>query len=114
MKVDFTSFHLPHYLPLLKELRPIEIGFAALLVILAIRSLYAPRSPYVARLGGLTWRRSQFCRGWLITGDTGSSLPVLPPMDGRDGRNPPAMGTGFLSGRLKACPTCVPLGLSAG
>ena len=72
MKVDFTSFHLPHYLPLLKELRPIEIGFAALLVILAIRSLYAPRSPYVARLGGLTWRRSQFCRGWLITGDTGS------------------------------------------
>ncbi len=30
------------------------------------------RSPCVARMGGLVWRRSQFCRGWLITGDTGS------------------------------------------
>jgi hypothetical protein len=26
----------------------------------------------VATLGGLTWKRNQFCRGWLITGDTGS------------------------------------------
>ena len=26
----------------------------------------------VAQLGGLTWKRNQFCRGWLITGDTGS------------------------------------------
>ena len=26
----------------------------------------------VARLGGLVWTRSDFCRGWLITGDTGS------------------------------------------
>ena len=26
----------------------------------------------VARLGGLRWKRTQFCRGWLITGDTGS------------------------------------------
>ncbi len=25
-----------------------------------------------ARLGGLTWDRNDFCRGWLITGDTGS------------------------------------------
>ena len=30
------------------------------------------RKNYVAQLGGLTWKRSQFCRGWLITGDTGS------------------------------------------
>jgi len=30
------------------------------------------RKRHVARLGGLTWRRNQFCRGWLITGDTGS------------------------------------------
>ena len=28
--------------------------------------------PPVAKLGRLIWRRSQFCRGWLITGDTGS------------------------------------------
>jgi hypothetical protein len=26
----------------------------------------------VARLGGVVWKRGQFCRGWLITGDTGS------------------------------------------
>jgi hypothetical protein len=26
----------------------------------------------VARLAGLTWRRSEFCRGWLITDHTGS------------------------------------------
>jgi hypothetical protein len=30
------------------------------------------RRKYVARLGGMTWKRNQFCRGWLITGDTGS------------------------------------------
>lgn len=30
------------------------------------------RSPILARLGGMTWRMEDFCRGWLITGDTGS------------------------------------------
>ena len=30
------------------------------------------RESFVARLKGLRWKRSQFCRGWLITGDTGS------------------------------------------
>jgi hypothetical protein len=30
------------------------------------------RKGCVAQLGGLKWRRNQFCRGWLITGDTGS------------------------------------------
>ncbi|MEI6083145.1 MAG: type IV secretion system DNA-binding domain-containing protein [Verrucomicrobiota bacterium] len=36
--------------------------------------LFVPRKrqPCVARLGGLKWKRNQFCRGWLITGDTGS------------------------------------------
>lgn len=31
-----------------------------------------PAKPYVAKLAGLMWTRGQFCRGWLITGDTGS------------------------------------------
>lgn len=49
------------------------LGFGILLVIMAIRLLLAsPRKGHVAKLGGLTWRRNQFCRGWLITGDTGS------------------------------------------
>jgi len=34
-------------------------------------SLRANRRPIV-RLKGLTWTREDFCRGWLITGDTGS------------------------------------------
>ncbi len=45
-----------------------------LLIFIAFCLLFIPRNRkcYVARLGGLTWKRTQFCRGWLITGDTGS------------------------------------------
>jgi hypothetical protein len=45
-----------------------------LLALIAAWLLFVPRSPKsrVARLGGLKWKRNQFCRGWLITGDTGS------------------------------------------
>jgi hypothetical protein len=54
-------------------LKPALLGFGILLVIMAVRLLLAsPRKRYVARLGGMTWYRNQFCRGWLITGDTGS------------------------------------------
>ena len=49
------------------------VGLGILLLILAIYLLLKPRrKPHVAKLGGLIWRRNQFCRGWLITGDTGS------------------------------------------
>ena len=45
-----------------------------LLTLIALFLLFVPRNRKgcVARLGGLTWKRTQFCRGWLITGDTGS------------------------------------------
>jgi len=45
-----------------------------LLTLIALCPLFLPRNRKgcVARLGGLTWKRTQFCRGWLITGDTGS------------------------------------------
>jgi hypothetical protein len=45
-----------------------------LLSLLAAWLLFLPgnRRNHVVRLGGLTWKRNQFCRGWLITGDTGS------------------------------------------
>jgi hypothetical protein len=72
MKVDFTTFHLPLLIPSVNEWQPVLGGFAILLLVLAILALSVPRRPHVARLGRLTWRRSQFCRGWLITGDTGS------------------------------------------
>ncbi len=44
-----------------------------ILGLIAVWLLFKPRpSSVVAKLGGVTWRRNQFCRGWLITGDTGS------------------------------------------
>ena len=49
------------------------LGLVILLLIMVLRLLSAsPRKNHVARLGGLRWKRNQFCRGWLITGDTGS------------------------------------------
>jgi type IV secretory pathway TraG/TraD family ATPase VirD4 len=45
------------------------LGAAASLVIQLLRR---PEKRVVVRLGGFTWTRDDFCRGWLITGDTGS------------------------------------------
>ena len=45
----------------------LSAGFGILVLVMPGR-----REGFVARLKGLTWKRSQFCRGWLITGDTGS------------------------------------------
>jgi type IV secretory pathway TraG/TraD family ATPase VirD4 len=44
---------------------------AAALILLA-HFLRKPRSRVVLRLAGFKWTRADFCRGWLITGDTGS------------------------------------------
>ncbi|MCW5560256.1 MAG: hypothetical protein KIT22_20755, partial [Verrucomicrobiae bacterium] len=54
--------------------RPMLLACAAVLAIIALYALFRPRrrTAVVARLGGLVWKRTQFCRGWLITGDTGS------------------------------------------
>ena len=32
----------------------------------------AGKSKFIVRLKGFAWTREDFCRGWLITGDTGS------------------------------------------
>ena len=76
MKLDFVPFNMTHFSPasLFKEWRSVGLGVAILLLIIAARLLLFPRKQksHVARLGRLTWRRNQFCRGWLITGDTGS------------------------------------------
>jgi hypothetical protein len=68
--VDVT----PDALFILENPRTFLLGGAFLLAIIAARLLFASRNRknIVARLGGLTWKRNQFCRGWLITGDTGS------------------------------------------
>jgi type IV secretory pathway TraG/TraD family ATPase VirD4 len=45
------------------------LGAAALLV---ARFLRDTNSPIIVRLARFKWTRADFCRGWLITGDTGS------------------------------------------
>jgi type IV secretory pathway TraG/TraD family ATPase VirD4 len=40
--------------------------------ILIAHWLRAPKNRVVLRLAGFKWTRGDFCRGWLITGDTGS------------------------------------------
>jgi hypothetical protein len=40
--------------------------------LLAIHILWKPKRRAIVRLGGFLWTRADFCRGWLITGDTGS------------------------------------------
>jgi type IV secretory pathway TraG/TraD family ATPase VirD4 len=50
----------------------LAFGVAITLTVLALLVLARPRGQVVARLKGVTWRRNTFCRGWLITGDTGS------------------------------------------
>jgi hypothetical protein len=74
MKINFIPLHW-HKLPALpKPVWAIVAGYGIFLIIIAVWHLFASHKPkkYVAKLGNLTWRRNQFCRGWLITGDTGS------------------------------------------
>ncbi len=76
--MKFVSFSLITFPPDLhvwaNQPRPILIAGAVVLALATLWLLFIPRSKSrrVARLGGLTWKRNQFCRGWLITGDTGS------------------------------------------
>ncbi|HUA67162.1 MAG TPA: type IV secretion system DNA-binding domain-containing protein [Candidatus Saccharimonadales bacterium] len=64
----------PDFLLALKNPRYFLLVGGAILILTAALVLFASfrRKHCVARLGRLTWRRNQFCRGWLITGDTGS------------------------------------------
>jgi hypothetical protein len=74
VKIGFGPFHFPHLSVFAKPLRAILLGYGILLAIIACRLLMVrrQRNNHVAQLGSLTWKRNQFCRGWLITGDTGS------------------------------------------
>ncbi len=77
MKLDFMPFSPIAFPPdlelLLRNPRDLLIAGGILMALLAVWLLFGPRKGSIAaRLGGLTWKRNQFCRGWLITGDTGS------------------------------------------
>jgi hypothetical protein len=76
MKLNFMPIR-PVSLPLdlvARHSRDLLLAGGLLLAGMAVWLLFVPRKrqPCVARLGGLKWKRNQFCRGWLITGDTGS------------------------------------------
>src|SRR5712691_6888838 len=47
-------------------------GLLFLCVVTTKRQGSKVRKSVVVRLKGLSWTREDFCRGWLITGDTGS------------------------------------------
>ena len=52
----------------------LSIGFVGLAAwqLLCACGRRPSRSPVILRLGGFSWTREDFCRGWLITGETGS------------------------------------------
>ena len=47
-------------------------AFWLLALVALLTSKRVPKRRTVVRLAGFTWAREDFCRGWLITGDTGS------------------------------------------
>ncbi|MEI2724353.1 MAG: hypothetical protein V9H26_12730 [Verrucomicrobiota bacterium] len=78
MKLDLIPFGPimppPDIMLALRHPQYFLVAGGILLALIAAWLLFVPRhrKGCVARLGGLTWKRNQFCRGWLITGDTGS------------------------------------------
>ena len=60
---------------LLRYAPPLSWTLAAVFGTLAGNAIAATRRPprnAIVHLKGLSWSREDFCRGWLITGDTGS------------------------------------------
>src|SRR5687768_4129320 len=51
---------------------PCAFGLLALWQAYSAITTRRSRSPVVLRLGGFSWTTEDFCRGWLITGETGS------------------------------------------
>src|SRR4029077_13248315 len=47
-------------------------GFFGLIGVLAVVPQSGQSRPTILRLAGFKWTKEDFCRGWLITGDTGS------------------------------------------
>lgn len=76
MNFDLHRDLINHVSSLLEVIKTSQFLLATAGSVLALFALWllipGKRTGRVARLGGLTWKRNQFCRGWLITGDTGS------------------------------------------
>ncbi len=71
MPPNFSVYHLPWLFPLLAGLVG---GFLGREFIFGNSTPGNARKKgsYTCKLGGLTWDRNSFCRGWLITGATGT------------------------------------------
>ncbi len=69
--LDFIHAHTPALSSFPISL-PWGIAIGVGVVCFLIWRIPAKPPQVIARLKGLSWKRSQFCRGWLITGDTGS------------------------------------------
>ena len=50
----------------------VAMAFAAIAAYAATTKGKTAKSKFIVRLKGFSWTREDFCRGWLITGDTGS------------------------------------------
>lgn len=76
MKLDLLPFDRlsisPDIVLALRHSKHILLAVGIFLILTAVWFLFVPRRKSCVRFGGLRWKRSQFCRGWLITGDTGS------------------------------------------
>lgn len=72
--IQFGPIMPPDLILLLRHPQYLFFAGGVLLMLLALWLLFfaGNTTRCVARLGGLRWKRTQFCRGWLITGDTGS------------------------------------------
>ena len=74
----------------------LAVGFAALSVweFYCVVGRRLPSSPVILRLGGFAWTIEDFCRGWLITGETGSgkTLGAVNAMLWEVSRNCPTWG----------------------
>ena len=55
---------------------PVSLAVALIFVLIAAYAATAkvklPKGQFVVQLKGFKWKQEDFCRGWLITGDTGS------------------------------------------
>jgi hypothetical protein len=50
----------------------VAMVFAAIAACAATAKGNVAKNKFIVRLKGFAWTREDFCRGWLITGDTGS------------------------------------------
>ena len=54
----------------------VGVLWLAAVAVLIAHFLRKPKRRTVPRFAGFTWTREDFCRGWLITGETGQARRV--------------------------------------